>query len=366
MKIVYITEVNLDIPSGVLHKLNEQVGAWVNEGNEVYVISIPSILKDDESPLLLTPRAAGFYIYKNKYAQAIFSKGILNFVNKTLSVSSVRNFLKVTNPDVIYLREMVAFPRMKNMFVDYPVILESNTLLAEELRLAGLKLLLFFKLFQSGVNKRINGFVGVTEEITNTYLKYSKESITVTNSVEINPGVQNVSTKNDMPQIIFVGSPDCAWHGIDKFVKMVRLLPQYSFILVGPVIPNLEIANLQQMGFLNKEELVDVYRKIDIGIGTLALHRKGMKEACPLKVREYLSLGIPTIIAYEDKDLKNQDFVLEIENTETSIEDNIIRIQAFIEQWKGQRVVADKVYPLISTKVKENERLDFMQKIRFS
>ncbi|MCS3555824.1 MULTISPECIES: hypothetical protein [unclassified Sphingobacterium] len=364
MRIVYITEVNLDKPSGVLNKLNQQVESWTMKGNDVYVVSIPSEVNFSGDKLLLTSVAKDVFIYKNKKASSFFSKGELNFINKFLSTSSVKNYIATIKPDVIYMREMVAFPRITAMFSKYPVVLESNTLLEKELKFCGFALRLFYNLFQPYLNKRIDGFIGVTDEISTTYIKYNKPTVTIGNSIHIDIDIINQKkTLNSSINIIFVGSPDCTWHGIDKFVKMASHYPQYSFYLVGPIVSDVSLPNLKQMGFLGKDELADLYSIADIGVGSLALHRNEMNQACPLKVREYLSLGLPIIIAYEDKDLNNQDFVLQLPNEENCIDGHLGDIEGFIEKWKGQRINLDLVHSLVSTEVKEDERLIFLSKV---
>jgi len=40
-----------------------------------------------------------------------------------------------------------------------------------------------------------------------------------------------------------------------------------------------------------------------MGLSTLGLFLKNMDEACPLKSREYISLGLPFIYGYKDQDI---------------------------------------------------------------
>jgi hypothetical protein len=80
------------------------------------------------------------------------------------------------------------------------------------------------------------------------------------------------------------------------------------------------------------------------GIGTLALHRKGMDEACPLKVREYLAYGLPVILGCADADIpKDADYALHIPNTENNVAEHLPEIQSFVESWRGRRVPRTQV-----------------------
>ncbi|MNL74606.1 hypothetical protein D3C87_2002680 [compost metagenome] len=74
-------------------------------------------------------------------------------------------------------------------------------------------------------------------------------------------------------------------------------------------------------------------------------------------------MGLPIIIAYEDKDLNNQDFVLQLPNEENCIDGHLGDIEGFIEKWKGQRINLNLVHSLVSTEVKEDERLIFLSKV---
>lgn len=363
MKIVYITEVNLDTPSGVLHKLNQQVEAWQKSGHEVHVISFPTVVPVNNSHILLTALAKTCFVYRNDLLSKCFSNSVFNFLNKIFGIRKVKKYIFSINPDIIYIREMIAFPRINEMFGDFPVVMESNTLLEKELKFSGYKLRLFYNMFQNLLNTRIDGFIGVTDEISESYAKYKKPYRTIGNSIYIDETQVVSRTVSDSIKLIFVGTPGCEWHGVDKFVTMAKMFPKYEFYLVGPKLAEVSVKNIHQVGFLDKEELYELYKDIDVAVGTLALHRNGMKQACPLKVREYLSFGIPTIISYQDFDISNQEFILNLENIESCIEDNQDEICQFIEKWKGRRVSMKTIYPLISTEVKESLRLKFMSEI---
>ena len=103
--------------------------------------------------------------------------------------------------------------------------------------------------------------------------------------------------------------------------------------------------------------LGELYKKMDIAIGTLALHRKKMEEASPLKVREYVAYGLPVIIGYIDIDLNNEEFILNIGNYEENVVESIDAIVKFIESWKNK--VIDLDISRIDMNKKEKQRLKF-------
>src|SRR5690606_35583904 len=98
-------------------------------------------------------------------------------------------------------------------------------------------------------------------------------------------------------------------------------------------------------------------------IGSLAMHRNSMLEACPLKVREYCAFGLPVILGYRDTDLEGQDFVLNIGNYESNVEDNIEEIRQFVIKWHNKVVNHTITEPILSYKYKEEKRLRFFESI---
>ncbi len=365
MKILYLTPVNIDTPSSVLNKMNAQIEEWNSFGHEVYVASLP-IFKVKEKHVFLTPKASGFFVFKNLLVRKFFTGGFFNMGSKILTIWQYKNYINSVSPNIIYLREIVGFPGLASVLKKYKVALESNTVLMDELQANSKILYQLAKLYQDKVNKEVDGFVGVTNEVTNQFLKYNKPSVTITNGIKMEH--DNLSPAiNSRPQVIMVSSPGCLWHGTDKYIKMARLLPGIDFFLAGPEKKdfNISLKNLFIKGYLSKAELKKLYSKMDIAVGTLALHRNNMKEASPIKVREYAAFGLPMILAYQDTDFsdKGLDFILQIENSEQNVENNIATIGDFIYKWKGKRIKTEDVEPLISITLKEEKRLEFFKKI---
>ena len=69
-----------------------------------------------------------------------------------------------------------------------------------------------------------------------------------------------------------------------------------------------------------------------VSFSTLALSRKGMTEACPLKSRTSLAAGIPLIYAYKDPALEgNEPFALRIEDRQQQTSSTLAKIKNFIK-----------------------------------
>lgn len=361
MRILYLTEVNICNQCSLLHKMNAHIDLWTKFGHEVHVLTLNG--SGLEGDVKLTSSAKSFREPIFKYLPKFKNKSIYRILNKILSIKIAKKDIAQINPDIIYFREIIAFPGIDKLLTDQKVVIEANTLLEQELQNKNYFSRKFYDLFQNLIYKNVDGFIGVTNEITDQFVKYSKPSITVTNGITIDFCNNTDKISDSFINIIFVGSPGLPWHGVDKYKKMALLLPDIKFHLVGPVIEDENIPNLICHGYLDHDRLYELYKKMDIGVGSLALHRNNMKEACPLKVREYAYHGLPIIIAYFDTDFSGQDFVLELPNLEMCIEENIKKIEEFIMLWKGVRIDKDRVKSLISLDIKEKDRIDFLKRI---
>jgi len=138
------------------------------------------------------------------------------------------------------------------------------------------------------------------------------------------------------------------WHGLDRLISGLEKYYQnksssYNITLTvvgfGKEIPRykdlVKKADLQSyVSFLPplaSEQLDELFTKVDIGIGTLGIHRKGIEIDSSLKHREYCARGIPFILAGRDLDFPSSTpFVLKISEDEKTI--SMEEIIIFYEQ----------------------------------
>jgi hypothetical protein len=80
-------------------------------------------------------------------------------------------------------------------------------------------------------------------------------------------------------------------------------------------------------------------------------------------VREYLGYGVPTLVAYDDTDLRDVDawWLERIPNTEDNIARHAEQIGRWFESVRGRRVPRQEAGPLVSTEAKERARVEFIQ-----
>jgi hypothetical protein len=119
------------------------------------------------------------------------------------------------------------------------------------------------------------------------------------------------------------------------------------------------IAHGQKYG----DDLARIYRESDVGIGTLALHRRSIDENSALKPLEYLMHGLPVVLGYRETEaqLNDANYTLNIGNYEYNVSDKINEIDSFARAWLRKRVTSDLSY--LSRAVIERKRLEFMSRI---
>ncbi|YCM42631.1 glycosyltransferase [Verrucomicrobiaceae bacterium 227] len=155
------------------------------------------------------------------------------------------------------------------------------------------------------------GICGVTEEIRLHQIKRRKRPCP---SFEFPNGIHVESSRPSSrdqrhygtPRLLFVASDFVPWHGLDILLEKVRETGvEFILDVVGKVHANhLETAANDERvifhGVLDQDKLTKLIDSADVGLSCFALERKGMKEACPLKVREYLSHGLPVYSGHRD------------------------------------------------------------------
>ena len=104
----------------------------------------------------------------------------------------------------------------------------------------------------------------------------------------------------------FVAGSFNAWQGFDRFAQLSLLLPEFSFRLIVPsglAVPDVAASRVGVVRVTSHSQFQAEISALDAAIGSLALERKRMHEAAPLKVRDYVDAGIPTALPYTDTNL---------------------------------------------------------------
>lgn len=349
MRIAYVAHWNVSHENGVAKKMADQVRFWRSVGHqaELFVLSPGSTVWDGLNDLDV---------------RLTEDKGYVQRLLRTMKqlVDAVMKW----NPDVVYLRFDTYYPAIERLLRRIPTVLEINTDDINEYRMEMSRpKYLYHRLLRGRVLSNATGMVFVTRELAAKFRSFQKPMAVIGNSIDLSNYPHLPAPENSVPRLVFIGTPGQTWHGIDKIAVLAKRFPTWHFDLIG-VDTGLEtLPNVQLHGLLGRSQYTQLIAQADAAIGTLALHRKGMGEACPLKVREYLAHGIPVIIGCEDTDFPEAvPFLLRLENSERNIIDESGAIEAFVSTWQGRRVMREVIHRL-DVQVKEQERLDFFARI---
>jgi hypothetical protein len=355
MKIAYLVHWNEGPESGVFKKICSQVSEWMKLGNEVKLFIYTNSKNNDWElhcgQIKIVIRQYGGW--RNRFSQ--FRK----LINQT----------EQWKPDIIYHRFDLYYPFLKRLLRKYPSVLEINSNDLAEMRSSPGRYL-YHLLTRSKVLKVSKGFVFVSKELSEEkhYSRYAKSKIVIGNGIELDKFPLTAIPENERIRMVFIGSPGQTWHGTDKIVWLAKHQPNWTFDMIGidrlQMVEDAIPANMTFHGKLTKDQYQPIMQQADIAIGSLGLHRKMMKEASPLKVREYLANGIPVILGYRDTDFPDDitPFILELPNESNNIEPHLDKIKKFSTYWTGKRVKREWIQHL-DTKQKEVTRIAYMKSI---
>jgi len=351
-----------EMQGGVGKKIARQIRLWREMGHfaRVFILSPDNFKFDGEISYPFNASKKSFSFVHLLYREFSRSRILLSVLRDVAAYA----------PDIIYLRYGLYTYRLEQLFNIAPVVVEINTNDIDEYRYRGLFFYWFNKLTRGKILRKAAGIVAPSYEIQKLPCnqEYRRPIIVVTNGIDLNLITSLPPTKNETPVLAFVATPGYPWHGFDKLYKLAELCPDIYFMVIGygpDDWAKRPPENMELFGFLNPEEIQKKLLKADAAFGTLALHRKNMEEACPLKVREALAYGFPIIYAYKDTDLEGVDseFLLRLPNTENNVEDNVGAIREFAYRMRGRRIDRGLISSRIDQRTKEKKRLEFFEEI---
>jgi hypothetical protein len=220
---------------------------------------------------------------------------------------------------------------------------------------------------------RVNGIIGVTDEIREYELariRKEKPSATVANGIN----VARVNKTGFVPfdgaalRLIFVASDPSPWHGLERLVKSL-------FAYRGPVSIILDVvgdqrraageidregtAEIRYHGTLRGADLDAIAVKANLAIASLGLYKKKLRQACVLKVRDYLARGLPIVYGYDDVDLpQGAPFALQVPNSEALLDvDAIIQFASMMSSSEG---MADEIRAFAQKKLDWSTKLSLL------
>lgn len=360
MKIAYILDDDISTRTGVVKKIESKINLWKEFGYTVKVFTLRS--KQLESII-----EGGVVISKLHLEAGLGEK----FFQQCKNIKTLDKHLSDFKPDMIYIRQIKYYPYLVSVLKkNAPYIVEINTNDLEEAKLSSKIIYYYKKLTRDFLLRDASGLVSVSQELIENkiFSKFNKPSIFIGNGYDFRKVTYQKTSFSEPAKFVFIGTPGQAWHGVDKVLLLAKKLTENEFHIIGPGIQNLKNVskNIIAHGYLDQEKVEEIVSSCDIGISTLALHRNNMKEASPLKSRQYLAQGLATIIAYKDTDLPNDlDFILNIGNYEDNVKENLDTIEDFVKNLKNLKsseiVKQSKNY--LDYHSKEKKRFMFFQKV---
>lgn len=341
---------------GVINKIHDQIHQWINNSN--FNISIIYISKSNIAKLDNLNCESTRIPYNSKK-------------DKIQSVYRINAFLKDQKVDLIYVRSIVPIIGFQRLMKCYNVIVEINSVIKKELDLKRerkqiSKINYLRNIWAFNLHKYAKGFVGVTAEAVQSMSKFNKKSIVIPNSIDIRKSIKRTSD-SDKLKFFFIGSSNQDWHGVDKIIKFgERNEDRVEIHIIGISDSTYNSKSVFFHGYKTHDEIDVIIKNCHIAFSTMALHRMNMSETSPLKTREYLAKGFPTILGYKDSMFNSRkvpEFVLEIPNEESNVVNNDQKIIEFARNYKDYIVSRSEVYNLISSDIIEKRRLHFFEKI---
>jgi len=353
MKISYACYWNMSAGDGVADKIRTQLGRWREAGH-------------DAELFFLTPRGAAEDAESTGQFEHPFPfSTVVDRVRATWRLAAA---VRRRRADLVYLRYDLFAPPLLRAFGDSALVVELNSNVGAELAARSHNAARYERLQRRVLLRRLDGAVAVTHELAQE-LRRARPDLpiaVISNGIELGPERPPTRGAPSPPRLVYVGE-GVYWQGIDKIHELARAFPAWEFDLVG-VASDGAPPNVTSHGFLAHEAYTPILARADIGLGTLALHRKHMDEACPLKVRRYLEFGLPVVLGYTDTDLSGREpppwWNLQLPNDETNVRDNLAEIAAFVDSAAGRRVERSEVEPLVSAAAKETARLEFFRRVR--
>ena len=349
-KIAYTLTVYDAAHSGVYRKILDQVTFWRSAG---YVVQL-FVITDYKSVTYWQEIDSSAVIL-------IDSNRLARFTNRFKLMKMAIEF----EPWIIYLRDSfpIRVPKSK-----IPVVIEIQSLVGQEVKARSRIKFLSFVILKRFLYAQISGAVYVTHElmeINEFGLRNRISKITIGNAINFKR-IEPLSPRREHQlALFFVGTPNQPWHGVSELIEFGRKNPEINIHIVGE--RGIEkLPNIFFYGKLNPIEYRSVADKCVAGVGSLNLVVNHMKEASPLKVREYLALGLPVILKYKDTDLDpTEPYVLQLPSDGRPLSEFTMEIKMFLDEWSTKRVTREEIANL-DIEIKEMNRLEFFEDVRMN
>ncbi|MBS2034776.1 glycosyltransferase [bacterium] len=227
------------------------------------------------------------------------------------------------------------------------------------------------------------GGVGVTDEISDYEMARvpagAYRCATVSNGIDTRKFQLAAPVAYNGSQLVLIMASTTAneWHGIDRFIQGMadyKGSVQLRLHLVGRftstarnLVERYKLS--EQVTFhplLSGADLNGLLAEAHLGIGSLGMHRIPLRQGSVLKVKEYMALGMPFLVAHEEIDLLGQDemrpYFLQLPADESPVD--LKRVVAFAESVFSQPdyrgAIRSQAERLVDVRVKMAQLVELM------
>ena len=365
LKIAYLLSWNPKVLGGVENKIRTQVKYWRKEGAQVQVF----VVTEKEADIKFLGDSV-YPIYKKEHRN---SAGKL--ISATAAFDKAIISIEKWGANIVYHRMSYPTLPIVRLAKKIPVVVEVNNDVLKEVKrnyksskVVKLFFSVYLKFFTNYLLNRASGVIYVTSELASKYnLKHIDNETVIPNSIDIETvtPLLDCTDESMLPRVAFLGSKENL-HGLVRLNDLaMRTKGRLEFDVFGLNEPQNVSQNMKFHGFLSREAYRSILERCSAGLSTLCLYEKGLEEASSLKVREYLALGLPVIIAHKDTTIggSGKSWLLEIANNSENVEKSSELIVDFVYKQKGRRVVNSEVEGMISSQSIESQRIEFMKNL---
>jgi len=351
MRIAYIFHLIDGPKSGVYKKIIGQSKQWTGYGADVAFF-------------ILTRKGLARSFAKNDAGIPAFVYEYERLAERFRKLSRLYSDVFKYSAGVIYFRFDLYHPAFERIAKKIPVIVEINSDDISEFRLGNRLRHWYNYLTRTYLFSNAKGLIFESQQLAGLphFSCFGKPYLVMSNGIDLEQFRHFPAPGNPNPVIVFLGSARQPWHGVDKILWLAHHFKRWRFDLVGPDPDEFKgiPSNVLFHGFLQQFQYESLMSGANAAIGPLSLHLIGKEESSPLKVREYLAGGLPTIIGYQDTDFpQGAPFLLQIGNRPDNVMNSVGKIEEFVNAWQNKRVSHDDIHSL-DVRVKEKKRFDFI------
>ncbi len=275
-------------------------------------------------------------------------------------------------PDVVYSRELVWSPAIERIAGRHRLVVEINSDRARELASSSRAAEVFWRATAPRIRRRAAGIVAVTGELLERIGPPRVPGIVIPNGTDVpdTAPTRDASTGRARPMFLMVVGRAAPWHGLDRLSMLAEAMPECEFVVCGDLSG--EAASIGPAVRLEAPRtgagLATLLREATVAVGSLAIARNDMLEACPLKSRTCLAAGLPLVYGYVDPALAGDEpFALRLGEADWTSGPPVDRLRRFLQSVLGATDLGRKAWTFARDHLDrsriEERRLDFLRSL---